>query len=172
MNRLLSNASLIAASFIVAKSGYAQSLDFAMIGEILQSTCTWAVGDGHHNIQLDSINVRDLPASGAAGQTPFQLRLERCSPGVTQVTFSFSGNGDPDDPHRYLNLGTAPGIAIELQSADGRTFPADGSRSAYTVPVTANRAELDLRVAYWRLGTRPAGGGTVIAVAQVVLAYP
>ncbi|MBA0386494.1 type 1 fimbrial protein [Stenotrophomonas maltophilia] len=172
MNRPPSIAALIAVALLAVPSVCAQSIDFAMTGEILPPTCAWAVGDGQHNVQLNAIELRDLPASGAAGQTPFQLRLENCSPGVTQVSFSFSGNGDPDDPYRYLNLGNAPGIAIELQSADGRTLRADGSDSARTVPVTSNRAELDLSVAYWRLGTRPAGSGTVIAVTQVVLIYP
>lgn len=171
MLRLLSKICLGATCLLGATFVHAQSVGFEMTGDILPPTCSWAVGDDNRSVQMDAIEMRDLPASGAAGHTPFQLLLEGCSAGVTQVKFAFSGNVDSADPAVYRNIGTAKGMAVALQSSDGRMLRADGSDSARTVPVTANSATLDLQVAYWRLGGQPTSSGTVIAVAQVVLTY-
>lgn len=171
MLRLLSKAIVGLCCVFGATITHAQSLGFEMTGDILPPTCRWAVGDDNRSIQLDAIDLRDLPASGAAGHTPFQLVLEGCSAGVTQVVFAFSGNVDISDTYRYRNIGSAMGMAMELQSSDGRTLRADGSDSTRTVAVSADRAALDLRVAYWRLDGQQTSSGTVIAVAQVVMTY-
>jgi len=142
-----------------------------MIGDILPPTCSWAVGNDDRSVQMDAIDMKDLPASGAAGHTPFQLVLDGCSAGVTQVQFAFSGNADSADPFVYRNIGSAKGMAVALQSMDGRMLRADGSDSVRMVPVTAGSATLDLQAAYWRLAGEKTSSGTVIAIAQVVLTY-
>ena len=171
MLRLLSKTCLGATYLLGATLAHAQSLGFEMTGDILPPTCSWAVGDDNRSVQMDSIEMRDLPVSGAAGNTPFQLVLEDCSAGVTQVRFAFSGNADAIDTATYRNIGTAKGMAVALQSTDGRMLRADGSDSTRTVSVIAGGATLDLQSAYWRLGGQATSSGTVIAVAQVVLTY-
>lgn len=171
MLRFMSKAFLIASGLLGSMVTHAQSLGFEMTGDILPPTCRWAIGDGNRKVQLNAIDLKDLPASGAAGHTQFQLMLEDCSAGVTQVMFAFSGNVADSDSFRYRNIGSAKGMAIELQSDNGRTLRADGSDSSRAVAVIANRAVLDLQVAYWRLDGQQTSSGTVIAVAQVVMTY-
>lgn len=171
MPRLLSKTCLGSAFLLVATLAHAQSVGFQMTGDILPPTCSWAVGDDNRSVQMDAIDMKDLPVSGAAGHTSFQLVLEGCSVGVTQVKFAFSGTVDTADPVVYRNIGTAKGMAVALQSTDGRMLRADGSDSTRTVLVTAGGATLDLQSAYWRLGGQTTSSGTVIAVAQVVLTY-
>ena len=171
MLRLLSIACLGAACLLGTAPAHAQSLGFDMTGDILPPTCSWAVGDDNRSVQMDAIDMRDLPISGAAGHTPFQLLLEGCSAGVVQVQFAFSGNPDAADPFVYRNIGTATGMAVALQSTDGRLLRADGSDSTRMVPVTAGSATLELQAAYWRLAGAATSSGTVIAVAQLVLTY-
>lgn len=171
MLRLLSKTCLGASCLLGATLAHAQSVGFQMTGDILPPTCSWAVGDDNRSVQMDAIEMRDLPVSGAAGHTPFQLVLEGCSTGVTQIKFAFSGNVDAADSAVYRNIGTAKGMAVALQSTDGHMLRADGSDSTRTVPVIAGGAKLDLQSAYWRLGGQSTSSGTVIAVAQVVLTY-
>lgn len=171
MPRLFSIA-CVGALFLFGYAGvHAQSLGFDMTGDILPPTCRWAVGDGNRSVQLDAIDLRDLPVSGAAGHTPFQLVLEGCSAGVTQLGFAFNGNADPSDSFRYQNLGNATGVAIELQTADGQTLRADGTDSSRVVTVIDGRAALDLQAAYWHLNGQQASSGTVVAVAQILISY-
>lgn len=171
MLRLLSKTCLGTACLLGATLAHAQTAGFDMTGEILPPTCSWAVGDDNRSVQMDAIDMKDLPASGAAGHTPFQLVLEGCSAGVTQVKFDFSGAADTVNPAVYSNIGTAKGMAVALLSTDGRMLRADGSDSTRIVPLIANRATLDLQAAYWRLSGQATSSGTVIAVAQVVFTY-
>jgi type 1 fimbria pilin len=150
---------------------HAQSLQFDMTGEILQGTCDWVVGDNDRNVLFDPIDVRALPASGGAGFKTFSLGLRNCTAGLTSATFVFSGTSDANDVVRFANSGTAGGVAVELQTADGSTIAADGSNSSRTVPVTSGNATIQLRAGYWRVGARPLTGGMVSSVALVSVSY-
>jgi type 1 fimbria pilin len=149
----------------------AQSVGFNMTGSIVPPTCDWSVGDNNRTIALDPIDARALPANGAAGSKLFKLSLEKCSDGVTSATFSFTGTSDPDDPLRYKNTGDAKGVAIELQSTDGKTVGANGTDNARTTAVVAGGTVLELNAAYWRIGTTALGTGTVTSVATVSMSY-
>jgi len=150
----------------------AQDLTIRFQGRFLESTCSLAVGDDSRIIALDTVYSGDLPANGAYGFKDFTLTIENCTPDLSRATFTFAGQPDADDPLRYRSTGTAGGVAIELQSAaDGRTIGANGTDAARTAGIVGARAALDLRAAYWRVGTRPLTTGTVSAVATVLVTY-
>jgi len=133
----------------------AQSLQFDMTGEIVQGTCDWSVGDSDKKVLLDPTSVTVFPATGAVGYKSFSLTLQNCTPGLRGATFVFSGTSDANDALRFANAGTAGGVAVQLESADGSTIAADGSSSSRTVPVVSGTATIDLRAAYWRIAARP-----------------
>jgi type 1 fimbria pilin len=150
----------------------ASDLTIRFQGRFLESTCSFVVGDDSRTIDLDPINTGDLPANGAAGFKDFSIGVENCTPDLARATFTFAGQPDVDDPLRYRNTGRATGVAVELQSAvDGRTIGADGTDASRTAGIVGARASLALRAAYWRVGVRPLGTGTVYTIATVVVTY-
>ncbi|BDU18633.1 fimbrial protein [Dyella sp. GSA-30] len=144
---------------------------FDIHGTIEPGTCEWVVGDDDKKVLFDPINVTAFPAAGGAGFKTFALGLRNCTAGLTRARFVFSGASDANDAIRFANSGTAAGVAVELQAADGSTIAADGSNSSRTVPVTAGSAVIQLRAGYWRIGTRPLTSGTVSSVALVSVSY-
>ncbi len=162
----------LALAVLLPVQATAQDLTIRFQGRFLESTCSLAVGDDSRTINLDTVYSGDLPANGAYGFKDFALTVENCTPDLSQATFTFAGQPDVDDPLRYRSTGTAGGMAIELQSAaDGRTIGANGTDAARTSGIVGARASLDLRAAYWRVGTRPLSTGTVSAIATVVVTY-
>ncbi|MBB3226977.1 type 1 fimbria pilin [Luteibacter sp. Sphag1AF] len=141
-------------------------------GAIEQGTCELSVGSRDKKVELKAITLADLPASGvipAGGD--FQLQVINCSPGLVDATFTFTGRGDPIDPLRWLNTGTARGVAVELTDAKGATIDANGKNNARTVAVTAGQATIDLIAAYWRVSGTAARSGSVLAEATVEMSY-
>jgi type 1 fimbria pilin len=157
---------------VIGNGAHAQSTTFHLSGTITPGTCQWSVAsDADRTVALDPIQASALPASGATGFKTFSLTLNQCSPGLTSAEFAFSGTPDPRDPLRYQSSGTATGVAIELQSADGATIGANGTNNTRTTPITADQTSLNLRAAYWRLSGVAVSGGTVKSVATVTISY-
>lgn len=166
--------SLLSGLALIAACGGAQAqtnANFDLTGEILQGTCEWSVADVDRTVVLDPIGILKLPASGGAGFVSFSLTLENCTPGLSSATFVFGGTPDAVDPLRYQNAGDAAGVAIELQSAEGRTLGANGDDSSRTVAIVGSRAVLDLRAGYWRLPGVAVGPGSVLSMAMVTTRY-
>jgi type 1 fimbria pilin len=158
--------------FLVAHAGVAAAqTQFDISGTIEPGTCEWVVGDDDKRVLFDPIDVTAFPAAGGVGFTTFTLGLRNCTPSLVSATFVFSGTSDANDVVRFANSGTAGGVAVELQTADGSTIAADGSNSSRTVPVTSGNATIQLRAGYWRVGARPLTGGMVSSVALVSVSY-
>ncbi|MET3654721.1 fimbrial protein [Dyella japonica] len=164
---------LLAASFAFSSlcGGLHAQTAFNLSGQIVSGTCQWSISDVDSVVVLDPIPLTAVPASGAVGFKPFQLTVSQCTADLSKATFTFSGTPDISDPLRYQNTGTATGMAIELQSADGQTIGANGVNSARTVPVSGTLATLPLRVAYWHPAGTLVTVGTVESAAVVTMSY-
>ncbi|MGM3278066.1 fimbrial protein [Ralstonia sp. 24A2] len=127
-------------------------------GQLTARTCQWGVGGGDQTITLDRINVSQLRLGQVAGLKTFNLSLTNCSAGMVSATFTFSGTSDATDKLRYRNTGNAAGVAVELQSSDGKTIGADGTDNRRTATVTGNQVTLPLQAGYWRVGARATSG--------------
>lgn len=171
MRKLLANLIACLMPILWSTNMHAQSVTFNVTGTIEPGTCEWVVGDNDKDISLDPIDISAFPASGGVNFKPFRLSLQNCTPDLSSVTFVFSGTSDANDPLRFANIGTAGGVAIQLQSADGVTIAADGSNSSRTVPVTSGNATISLSAGYWRVAARPLSGGSVSAIALVSMTY-
>lgn len=169
-------AALLAAAFTALLASGAAGADTANIqvnGDIAAGTCELAAGDVNRTVTLDTVSVKDMPASGkaSAGAKNFTLTVLNCDPGLTTATFTFAGTPDATDGLRYRNTGTAKGVAIELESADGQTIGANGTNNARASTITGDQATLDLNVSYWHLPGVALSSGSVRAVATVEVTY-
>jgi len=152
-----------------SSAAVAQS-NVSVTGRLTAGTCQWGVGGSDPLVLLDPINVSQLKRGQVAGLKTFSLSLINCSPGLVSATFSFGGISDATDTLRYRNQGTATGVAIELQSSDGKTIGADATDYQRTATVTGNEVTLPLQVGYWQVGAR-ATSGTVIGGISFMVRY-
>lgn len=142
-----------------SSAALAQS-NVSVTGRLTAGTCQWGVGGSDHAVPLDPINVAQLRQGQVAGPKTFSLSLTNCAAGTVSATFTFLGTSDATDKLRYRNSGSATGVAVELQSSDGRTIGADGTDNQRTATVTGNQVTLPLQAGYWQVGAQ-ASGGTV-----------
>ena len=153
---------------------HADTANFQVNGQIAAGTCSLSAADQNRTITLPTMGVKDMPASGKAEESrmPFSLTVENCPAGLSRATFTFAGTPDPTDGLRYRSTGTAPGVAIELESAaDGQTIGANGTNNARTVTIAGTSAVLDLEAFYWRLPGVALKSGSVRSVATVEVTY-
>ena len=143
-----------------ASSAASAQSNVSVTGRLTAATCQWGVGGGDHAVPLDPINVSQLREGKVVGLKTFSLSLTNCTAGLVSATFTFSGAPDATDKLRYRNTGTAAGIAIELQSSDGKTIGADGTDNQRTAVVTGNQVTLPLQAGYWQVSP-VASSGTV-----------
>lgn len=153
-----------------SSAAVAQSNNVSVTGSLTAGTCQWGVGGSDHTVSLDPINLSQLKQGQVAGLKTFSLSLTNCAVGMISATFSFGGASDATDKLRYRNQGTAAGVAVELQSSDGKTIGADGTDFQRTVAVTGNQVTLPLQAGYWQVGER-ASSGTVFSVMTFLLQY-
>lgn len=134
------------------------------------ATCDLAAGDVNRTIELPAVQVSAFNHSTTTGERQFELTAN-CSD-ATDVTFRFSGTPNPTDSWRFASTGTATGVGLWLYSrlaGSKQTIRADGTDSARTVVVSANRAVLPLGAAYWKTGT--VSQGTLATTTTVNITY-
>lgn len=169
--RTYAAALLCCIPMVLCGQAHASDLTIHFNGKFIEPTCEWAAGDENRAVKFDDINVSQLQRPGLAGVKVFSIGLVNCASGLSLANFTFSGTPDPADNLRYQNTGTATGVAVELESADGQTIGANGTNNARQSPIAGGNASLNLQAGYWRLGTGALSSGTVSATATVVATY-
>lgn len=165
-NALLSMG--IAMLALYASNVFAQT-QFDVTGKIEAGTCEWVVGDDNRTIELSPIDASVLNLNGSGNFQTFDLSLQKCAPGVNSATFVFSGTPDANDPLRFANTGSGKGAGIELETQDGVTIGANGTRNSRVIPIVGDGAVIKLQAGYWRTGAVAAG--SVLSVAMVTVTY-
>lgn len=147
----------------VSSTALAQSA-VGVTGKLTAGTCQWGVGGADHAVLLDPIYPLQLKPGQIAGVKSFTLTLTNCTPGLASATFTFSGTSDATDKLRYRNSSTASGVAVELQSADGKTIGADGTDNQRIATVSGNQIVLPLQAGYWQVGAVVKPGNVETAI--------
>lgn len=160
-------------------TGQVRAVDTANVtirGTINAGTCDIAAGDVNKNVTLPTVQVGDLPSSGAYGFEPFTLTVSNCDAGLASAVFTFTGTQDATDPLRFKNAddgmtGGATGVAVELESDDGVNIGANGTNNSRAMAITNSQAVLNLKAGYWRLPGAALKAGSVTATATVNMSY-
>lgn len=147
----------------VSSAALAQS-NVSVSGRLTVGTCQWGIDGPDRTVLLDPVYPSQLKQGQIVGVKTFTLTLVNCAPGVTSATFSFSGTPDTTDKQRYRNSGTATGVAIELQSIDGKTIGADGTDDQRVANASGNQVVLPLQAGYWQVGSHATTGDVQTAI--------
>ncbi len=108
------------------------------------------------SIELPRIKVTDLGPPGSGSLTrAFQLEA-RCSNGVTNVNFRFTGTPATGSPVYFANTGTSRGVALGLSRTTGGTLISNNG-SVSVRPTLNGSTVLPLVARYFTTGTPSAG---------------
>lgn len=151
-----------------------KNLNHLITGQVAFShgTCDLRVGDRNKVVTLPVVATEKLSVIGnTAGRQEFSVGMDNCDVGVKQVTFSFTGDADPDMSTAFRNTGTARGVGIRLSKVDGTgTLGANGIENSASVSVAENSVTLNLAAEYIATTGHPSGG-TVNSLAVMTINY-
>lgn len=174
--RPLEFALIVTLTGLLPIPGYAQvdTVFLNVTGRLVGNTCNIVPADIDRTVTLRDVSTFELIASSDQSYAPrsFSLRLENCTPGITNAKFSFSGVSDSTDGNHWSNTGTADNLAIHLYRATGEAIaPFEFAGDIYTLPVTGTTATFDAFVAYWKTGTGAPTQGSLKSRAVVTVDY-
>ncbi len=156
---------LLASSFFAffwAQSASADHGEISFQGRVLAPTCLVNGGDGNLPVALPDVNASLLARPGqTAGQTPFELQLSNCSPGVTQVSTYFEP-GPTISPEGRLIVDPGHSDNVQLQLLNSSLTPMDlsapkGSQGSQAVTIVGGNATLRYAARYYSLGATTPG---------------
>ncbi len=161
--------------FLCAQAAQADYGQISLDGLVEAPTCQINGGNGNLPVSLPAVNAALLASPGqTAGNTPFQLNLSNCSPGVTQVSTYFeSGPTISPEGRLIVDAGGSENVQVELlndkQAAMNLAAP-KGSQNSQVVPIVSGSATLRYTARYYSTGgTTP---GLVATRVQYSLDYP
>ncbi|SCC14023.1 fimbrial protein [Kosakonia oryziphila] len=145
-------------------------------GELIAETCEIAADSLDRQVQLPTISIQTLNAAGtSAGSKGFELNVEKCPEGITNVAAHFEAIGNDSDPgtgnlrNQYAGTGTAAtNVQVRLYNSDQKPLKVGETGAAF--PVTGGKATMRYYGGYYAIGATTAG--LVYAQADYTLAYP
>ncbi|MEE9685097.1 fimbrial protein [Lelliottia amnigena] len=148
-------------------------------GKLIADTCSIVSGDEDKKVTLPTLSTQTLNTAGAVGgTTTFNLSVESCPVGVTQVAAHFEAINSDGFNAATQNLtnstdkasGGAENVEIRLFDRDGVTqIPVGGTGSLFDVDSTTNKATMTYIGGYYAAAATTAGN--VTAKVQYTLAY-
>ncbi len=172
-----SKKSLLAASCcLLFGAGLAQANgQMSFSGSVLAGTCLVNGGSSDVAVTLPPVAASLLINPGqVAGETPFNLRLTNCSPGLNRVSTYFEP-GPTISPQGRLIVDASGSTNVEVQLRNGNKAVMDlagaqGNQNSQVVDIVSGRAVLNYYAEYYSLGgTTP---GPVNTRVQYTLVYP
>jgi major type 1 subunit fimbrin (pilin) len=147
-------------------------------GELIAETCTIASDSVDRQVQLPTVSIQTLNAAGtAAGSKGFDLNVENCPTGITQVAAHFEAVGSSGVDSATGNLTnqytgaetSATNVQVRLYNSDEQQLKVGETGEAAAV-ATDGTATMRYYGGYY--ATAATTAGMVYAQARYTLAYP
>ena len=104
-------------------------------GNVIASTCTVSPNSESKEVKLGNISSRQFQRVGDVSPAQiFVLNLEKCSPSATQVTVTFSGEQDAQNPDLLAiesGEGSASGIGVAIYDKSRTLLPMGHASTSY-----------------------------------------
>jgi len=136
--------------------------EISFSGRVLAPTCVVNGGDGNLPVTLPDVNATLLARPGqVAGQTPFQLQLTNCAPGVSRVSAYFEP-GPTISPEGRLIVDAGGSRNVQVQLLNSSLAPMDlstakGNQRSQAVQIVSGNATLNYHARYYSTGGTTAG---------------
>ncbi|KLG05261.1 F17 fimbrial protein [Enterobacter cloacae subsp. cloacae] len=146
-------------------------------GELIAETCEIAADSVDRQVQLPTISIQTLNAAGTtAGSKGFDLNVENCPTGITQVAAHFEAIGSTGADtatgnltNQYAGAETAAtNVQVRLYNSDENQLKL-GETGA---PATVSDGKATMRYYGGYYATAATTAGLVYAQAAYTLAYP
>ena len=106
-------------------------------GTVSAGTCTVSPDSQSKEVKLGNVSSRQFQRAGDGSPVqPFTLNLEKCSPTANDVTVTFSGEKDAQNPDLLAiesGDGAASGIAVAIYDKSRALVPLNTASTAYAL---------------------------------------
>ncbi|MBV8042163.1 fimbrial protein [Pluralibacter sp.] len=101
----------------------ALATDITISGTVVASPCAVDTGTKDQTVKFEQARAVNFTNVGDASEwQDFELTLSSCPVSTTQITATFTGNADNDDPTKFANAqGDATGMALQIMTRDHLT---------------------------------------------------
>ncbi|EJN2573315.1 type 1 fimbrial protein [Salmonella enterica] len=113
-------AAIVVSLWIILACTHARAADINLSGTVVASACTVDAETKDQTVMFEQARAVDYPnVSDTSEWQDFALTLSACPASTTQVTVTFTGDADNDDPTKFANTqGDATGMALQIMSRD------------------------------------------------------
>lgn len=134
------------ASLLLLLCANAQATDLNISGTVVAAACTVDAGSKNQTVTFEQARAADYTRAGATGEwQDFSLTLSSCPTSTTQVTATFNGDTDHDDPTKFANSqGDATGMAMQIMTRDHATEISPAGTLAVNVDGATRKAQFPL----------------------------
>ncbi len=109
----------------------------SVTGTVSASTCTVSPDSQSKEINLGNISARQFQRAGdGSPEQIFILNLEKCSPTLSNVTVTFNGDADTQNPDLLAigsGAGAANGIAVAIYDQKRTLIPLNTASASYAL---------------------------------------
>lgn len=139
-------ASIAVSLWVALACMHARAADINLSGTVVASACTVDAGTKDQAVTFEQARAVDYPTIGDVSEwQDFSLTLSACPASTTQVTATFTGDADNDDPTKFANTqGDATGMALQIMSRDHTTEISPQGALAVSVDSTNHSATFPL----------------------------
>lgn len=111
-------ASIVVSLWVALVCTDALAADINLSGTVVAAACTVDAGSKEQTVTFKQARAVDYPNIGDSSEwQDFALTLSSCPASTTQVTATFSGDADGDDPTKFANTqGDATGMALQIMN--------------------------------------------------------
>ncbi|MCW1825905.1 type 1 fimbrial protein [Enterobacter asburiae] len=140
-------------------------------GNIYDTTCQVDSSSQNMVVDLGQAIASDFKSVGDTGEWKnFDLTLSKCPPSLMLATITVNGQPDGQHPNKFVNTGTATGVALEL--ADRTDFITLAPQSSFNtvIDATTHTADFPMAARYYATAM-PVTAGTFSSVVQATFTY-
>lgn len=114
---------ILTALWAASGAGHVQATEINIAGTVVAAACTVDTGTKEQTVKFAQARAVDYAHVGDTSEwQDFVLTLSSCPASTTQVTTTFNGDADNDDPTKFANTqGDATGMALQIMTRDRLT---------------------------------------------------
>lgn len=114
--------------------GFAEAVDLRVSGDLVAEPCVVNVDSIERQVKFNSIPSRNFYLHSRSAPENFVIVLEQCDVDIAKnVSISFTGDDDSEQPGLLAVTGEAKGIAILLETEQGELVSINHGKTKFTL---------------------------------------
>lgn len=170
MRRLSVQLTMLVMACLSGTSLWAGEIQISLGGVLVEPPCDMSVENSDQTVDLETYIRRDLVGGGRTSGKSFYFDVRACA-SASKVKVALKGQEDTQLPGLLAIGGTASGVAIGIESADGDPMKVNGDGMVF--PILGDvKNRLTFTSYIQSLKGRPVRAGLFSSVLNVEFSYP